>query len=199
MGGFSIRFAEQNDAQEILDIYAFYIRETAITFECEVPDIAGFKQRMRDIKEVYPYLICRNDKKIVGYAYAHRQMERAAYNWNAELSVYIDKDFYGLGVGTALYGTLLEILTFQNVRNVYGIVTSPNIGSERLHAHFGFTPAGTYHKTGFKCDKWHDVMLYEKRLQYSSNFPDDLIPIKQLDQKLIDNILHKANQHAQLL
>ena len=37
---------------------------------------------------VYPYIVCEEDGVPVGYAYASRLYERAAYAWAVELSVY---------------------------------------------------------------------------------------------------------------
>lgn len=68
--------------------YAQYI-ETGITFEYELPSREEFARRIREFGGTYPYLIWEEDGRIVGYAYAHRQAERAAYQWNAELSVYL--------------------------------------------------------------------------------------------------------------
>ena len=137
-----IRMVKDTDAQEILSIYAHYIKETAITFEYEVPTLAEFTKRIREISSDYPYLVCWLDGNIIGYAYAHRQMERAAYQWNAELSVYIDKSHLHHGIGKALYSALIKILRMQNVCNLYGSVTSPNKNSEKLHEAFGFSKLG---------------------------------------------------------
>jgi phosphinothricin acetyltransferase len=146
----TIRLAQETDAAEILKIYDTYVKETVITFECETPSLDEFRDRIKEISSDYPYVVCVSDEKIIGYAYAHRQMERAAYQWNAELSVYIDKIFFRRGVGKALYSALIEILRMQNVRNVYGGVTSPNENSEKLHEYFGFRKLGVYHNTGYK-------------------------------------------------
>lgn len=43
----TIRNATIDDAECILEIYDYYIRNTAITFEYETPTIAEFKERMR--------------------------------------------------------------------------------------------------------------------------------------------------------
>lgn len=49
---------------------------------------------------------------MIGYAYAHRQMEREAYGWNAELSVYVNKNHLRCGIGKALYGCLAANFAF---------------------------------------------------------------------------------------
>ena len=86
-----IRTARLSDAPALLKIYAPYVEKTAITFECTVPDIEEFAARMRATLRRYPYLVAERGDEIVGYAYAHRLQERAAYQWGAELSVYLDR------------------------------------------------------------------------------------------------------------
>ena len=132
------RLATKEDAKEILEIYRYYIENTTITFEYDVPTIKEFEKRIEDIEGEYPYIVCLVDDRIVAYAYAHKVWERAAYQWDAELSVYTDKDYVGNGFGKKMYNILIDILRLQNVINVYGCVTFPNENSEKLHNYLGF-------------------------------------------------------------
>ena len=138
-----IRFASPADGASLLGIYAQYIH-TPVTFACSLPDKREFARRIADITRVYPYLVCEGEEgRIAGYAYARRHMEREAYRWNAELSVYLDAAFTARGLGKKLYRVLLEILRLQGVRTVYGGVTLPNLPSEKLHESLGFRRLGT--------------------------------------------------------
>jgi len=184
-----IRHAIEEDAAEILELYSPYVRESAISFEYEVPALADFTKRILDISNQYPYLVCVFDQKIVGYAYAHRHMERAAYQWNAELSVYVSGEIFRMGIGKALYSAVIEILALQNIQNIYGIITLPNAGSEKLHAYFGFQVLGVYRKTGYKCGAWHDVAVMEKCIGKHENPPKPFVPIKEIDPEHIYKIL----------
>ena len=78
------------------------MRDTAITFEYEVPTAAEFGARLHHVLPEYPWLVCRAPGQVLGYAYAHRHMERAAYGWNVECSVYVLGSARGRGVGRAL-------------------------------------------------------------------------------------------------
>ena len=69
----TIRFVRLSDTEDLLKIYAQYI-DTPITFEETLPSIEEFQERIRTFSAFYPYLVCEEDKKIIGYAYAHRQM-----------------------------------------------------------------------------------------------------------------------------
>ncbi|WP_425803317.1 GNAT family N-acetyltransferase [Desulfitobacterium sp. Sab5] len=190
----NFRLVQEADAEEILGIYEPYIKDTAITFEYETPSVDEFRSRIREISSDYPYIVCVSDSKIIGYAYAHRQMERAAYQWNAELSVYIDKACLRCGVGKALYSALIEILQMQNVRSVYGGVTSPNENSEKLHEYFGFKKLGVYHSTGYKCGAWHDVAWFEKTIGDYCLAPKPFVSIQEIDKNVITEILNRYNE-----
>ena len=76
-----LRFAVPEDAQALLDIYARYIH-TPITFEYDLPSREEFARRISSTLERYPYLVAEEAGKAVGYAYAHPERDRAAYQWN---------------------------------------------------------------------------------------------------------------------
>ncbi len=186
-----IRLAKETDAQALLSIYGQYI-DTSITFEYRLPTEAEFAARIREIGGMYPYLVCEEDGRIVGYAYAHRQMERAAYQWNAELSIYLDREHTARGLGRRLYGLLMEILRLQGVRTVCGIVTVPNERSEQLHLSMDFHRAGTWHSAGYKSGAWHDVAWFEKHIAPFGQEPAPLLSVRQLPQAELEALLANA-------
>lgn len=182
------RLATVKDCASLLRIYAQYI-DTPITFEYQLPTESDFAQRIDDITKTYPFVVCMEHEQMIGYAYAHRQMERTAYQWNAELSVYLDASYTARGIGKKLYQILIEILKLQGIKTVYGGVTLPNIKSERLHRSLGFACLGIYHNTGFKCDAWHDVAWFERPIAAYDTHPIPIKPIHQLDEKTLLEIM----------
>ena len=186
-----IRFATTADTDRCLAIYAEYM-QTTITFETTLPSHEEFAGRIRSYGAIYPWLVAEENGEILGYAYAHRAQERAAYGWNAELSVYLAKCAAGRGLGTKLYGALLTLLQKQGVRNVYGIVTLPNPASEALHRRFGFRTVGAYHRSGYKNGRWIDVGIFEKQIGAFDGALDPLCPIGTIEDR--EQILHAYNQ-----
>ena len=87
-----IRPATPNDAVKLLDIYAPYVTDTAITFEYEVPTLEEFRRRIEHISKKYPYLVAEEDGDIVGYVYASSFKERDAFQWAVETSIYVDRN-----------------------------------------------------------------------------------------------------------
>jgi phosphinothricin acetyltransferase len=191
-----IRLVQESDSARILEIYRPFVEETAISFEHQIPTQQEFTERIWKVAQEYPYLVYLLDETIVGYAYAHRHMERAAYQWNATLSVYIDKGFQRQGIGRQLYACLMEILKLQNIHNVYGIVMTPNPNSEKLHESFGFRRIGIFQKTGYKHGDWHDVTWFEKSIREHEADPRPFIPIEEIDPSAIATILDRYSQPA---
>lgn len=183
-----IRFVTPYDCEQILRIYSQYI-ETPTTFEYTLPSEWEFSRRIENVAGFYPYLVCEQDGDIIGYAYAHRHMEREAYQWNAELSVYLDQTFTSKGLGKKLYRMLIDMLKLQGVKTVYGGVTVPNEKSRALHETLGFQLLGTYHKAGYKNGKWHDVMWFEKAIADYDACPQPILSINSVPQERLQQII----------
>ncbi len=183
-----LRTASDKDCKSILAIYEQYIA-TPITFETELPSHAVFAERMRAVQAVYPWLVSEEDGIITGYAYAHCPWERAAYQWNAELSVYLDKNHTGKGLGTRLYKAMLGLLKMQNVRTALACVTVPNKASEGLHASLGFAQAAFFASSGYKNGAWHDVAWFSLPLEEGAGAPGQLVPFHKLPSAIVESIL----------
>ena len=82
MGNTNIRVATLEDARFIQAIYEPYVLNTAITFEEVVPSVEEFQERIAKTLEAFPYLVLEEEKEIVGYAYAGRFSQRAAFDWS---------------------------------------------------------------------------------------------------------------------
>lgn len=157
-----IREAMAADVPGMLAIYEYYVKETAVSFEYRLPTVEEFTCRLHEHKEVYPWLVWEEEGEILGYAYAGRAFERAAYSWNAEISCYLKEK--GKGMGRRLYTIIEEILRLQGIRKVYAVVTSANEPSVAFHKAVGYEEALTYKDVGYKLGKWYDVIWLEKQL-----------------------------------
>lgn len=167
-----IRLTSTDDADGIRAVYAPFV-DTPVTFEEEAPSCEAYRERIAEICEKYPCLVAEEGGRIVGFAYAHELRERIAFQWNAELSVYLAPTTQGQGVGSRLYAALIELLRLMGIKAVYGVVTSPNAASERLHSAFGFALMGVQPHAGFTCGAWHDVAWYVREI---APFEDEPAP-----------------------
>ena len=166
-----LRIAAPEDAAALAEIYAPYVRETAITFEYDVPSVEEFAGRIAHVLEKFPYLAAENGGEIVGYAYAGAFQSRAAYQWCAEMSVYVKRDVRRMGVGRKLYDAMETILKMQRLTNVEACIAVPSrpdahltLDSVRFHEKMGYRMVGAFHQCGYKFDTWYDMVWMEKHI-----------------------------------
>ena len=165
----SIRSAESEDANELLNIYAYYVNETAISFETEVPSVKEFKIRMEEVLKSYPFIVACKDDEILGYAYLHSFVGRKAYELSAETTIYLNPDKKKMGIGKKLYSVLEDIAKAQNITNLYsciGYVDKEdeylNNNSVQFHEHIGFRMVGKFENCGHKFGRWYHMVWMEK-------------------------------------
>lgn len=186
--GTRIRMATPDDAERLLQIYAPYVRDTAITFEWDVPSMQDFRQRIAHTLERYPYLVAESaDGRALGYAYAGPLKERKAYDWACELSIYVAQDAHGHGVGGALYATLERLLSAMGVTNLNACIGYPAApddpyltrASVEFHTHLGFEWVGRFHGCGYKFGRWYDMVWMEKIV---GDHPADACPLRPVSE-----------------
>lgn len=160
----TIRDARRSDVPAMLAIYAPFVEHTAVSFEYDVPTEAEFARRLEEHQAAFPWLVCEENGRVMGYAYAGRAFERAAYGWNAEISCYLAPELRGRGVGRRLYARIEEILTRLGYYKLFAVVTSANAPSVAFHRALGFRDAACFRNVGYKQGGWYDVLWLEKTL-----------------------------------
>ncbi len=166
---YEIRLATPDDAGALLAIYEYYVKETAITFEYEVPSEAEFRGRIERVLEKFPYLVVESAGEILGYAYASPFHEREAYQWCVEMSIYLKKDQRRAGLGRMLYENLESRLQDLGYLNLNACIGYPEVedehltfGSVRFHERMGYSMVGEFHKCGYKFGRWYNMVWMEK-------------------------------------
>ena len=164
-----IRSVSLNDAEALLNIYAYYVKNTAITFEYDVPTLEEFKQRITNTLKKYPYLVVVKEGTILGYAYAGVFKNRAAYDWSAEMTIYLKYDAVKCGLGRMLYEALETEMKKRGFLNLYACNGYPieedeylTRNSAEFHAHLGYQTVGEFHKCGYKFGRWYNMIWMEK-------------------------------------
>lgn len=166
---FTVRDATMEDAVRILEIYDYYVKNTAITFEYDTPSISEFQERMRKTMQRYPYIVVLKDGRIEGYAYAGSFVGRAAYDWSCEVTVYLDHNARKCGMGRVIYEALEKALHNMGMLNLYACIGYPEHNDKYLttnsadfHSHLGFEKVGEFHKCGYKFGRWYNMIWMEK-------------------------------------
>ena len=198
---FRFRLATLDDAPALLSIYAPYVEKTAISFEYDVPSVEEFRSRIEGVRKRYPYLVAEAaDGSLLGYAYTHTFIPRAAYDHCAESTIYLALDARKHGLGKRFYRAIEELSLAQNIYNLYACIGEPQGADDeyltdnsiRFHEHMGFRRIGVFTRSGYKFGRWYNMSWAEKLLCDAPAHPDPVIPFPQLDKTLVADILRRA-------
>lgn len=169
VGKIEIEPVKTENIEQILKIYGYYVKNTAITFEYEIPSYDEMRRRIEMITVRYPFLVARCDGMVVGYGYACAFHERPAYQWCVEMSIYVADTLHHQGIGKQLYQELERILQAQHITNLLACIAMPitpnpyvNENSRQFHQYMGYQEMGRFHHCGYKFGQWFDVIWMEK-------------------------------------
>lgn len=155
--------ATEADLPAMLEIYRPYVENTTVSFEYTPPTPAEFARRFQAHRD-FPWLVWRENGRVLGYAYAGRVWERAAYRWCAESSVYLAPEARRRGIGRGLVEALEQALRELGYRLLYAVITEENRDSIAFHEALGYVHRGTFPRCGWKFGRWLGVCWMEKRL-----------------------------------
>lgn len=171
----NIRDVNLEDAKRIVEIYRPYVETTAITFDYDVPLENEFEEKISHTLQKYPFLVAEIDDKVVGYAYAGEFYPKRAYEWTVEITIYLDKEERGRGIGDALYVELEKRLKEKGIFHVTSCIAYPDEGSVSFHEKHGFRRVAHFEKVGYKFDRWWDIVWYQKDIRNKEEIPAELM------------------------
>lgn len=96
-----------------------------------------------------------------------------AYKYTVEHSVYIHKDYRGLGLSKHLMNELIKRAVENEVHVMVGCIDATNVASIQLHQKLGFSHSGTIQQAGFKFGRWLDATFYQLILNTPLHPQDD--------------------------
>ncbi len=170
-----LRSASTDDAKQLISIYAPYVENTAVSLEHRVPSAPEFRRRIEFTKLKYPFIVAEVEGRVVGYCYAGSFHARRNFDWEAELSIFVDKDFHGQGIGSALYSEMEKQLVDAGIVTLYACISSTPRENDaylsddgiRFHETHGYHLCGTFTRCAKKFNEWYNIVYMEKHLKAS--------------------------------
>ena len=156
-----IKDAVITDLPAIMKIYNYAVKNLAASFDIQEKSIVERFRWFIKHRGKYPLIVAELNGRVVGYCCLSSFRDKAAYSQSAELSIYIDPEFWGRGIGTELMQELLRRAKKLKYHTIIAGITADNEASIRLHRKFGFELVGSFKEVGFKFGRWHDVNFYQ--------------------------------------
>ena len=144
---------------DVRNIYAKGIATGNATFETAIPEWEVWdKDHLKDLR-----FIAVVENRIAGWAALTAVSGRCIYIGVAEVSVYVDDEFAGKGIGTALLQKLINESERSNIWTLQAGIFPENIASIKMHEKSGFRTVGYREKIGKMNGVWRDTILLERR------------------------------------
>ena len=154
-----IREMTQHDNSRVLEIYEMGLDTRNATFETDVPSWTDW-----DIKHFkHSRFVYAENEEILGWIALSPVSTRKAYEGVAEVSVYIDTNTLGKGIGSKLMDKAIISSEEHLIWTLYSSIFPENTATLKLHEKFGFRIIGTREKIAKLDGKWRDTILLERR------------------------------------
>lgn len=165
MAELTIRPARPEDARAIGAIYDWHVANGTATFDTAGPSAGEWATKIADVTaRGWPFLVAERGDRVVGYCYAARFRDRAAYARTCENSIYVAHDQRGAGVGTRLLERLIAAARVSGFAQMIAVIGGGEPASVALHARLGFVHAGRLCHVGHKFGRWLDTVYMQRDL-----------------------------------
>ena len=157
---YKIREMIAADADHVLQIFQQGIDGGNATFDQQIP---SWEDRDEVHFDQSRFVLCDENDTVVGWCALIPVSNRLCFVGVAEVSIYVDNDNQGKGLGTMLLEKIILDSEEESFWTLQSGIFPENVGSIRLHEKFGFRVVGRREKIGQTKGKWRDIVLLERR------------------------------------
>ncbi|MGD6890856.1 arsinothricin resistance N-acetyltransferase ArsN1 family A [Bacillus mobilis] len=159
-----IRNATAQDIERIKVIYNQGIQDRIATLEENEKNTAEMEEWFSNRSERYAVLVAEIGNQIVGWVSLNPYSHRCAYSGVADLSIYIEREQRGKGIGKRLLKEIEEIATQNEFYEIVLFAFPFNILGQILYRSLGYREVGVFEKQGKLDGEFVDVMAMEKTI-----------------------------------
>ncbi|MBO5279380.1 MAG: N-acetyltransferase [Lachnospiraceae bacterium] len=148
------------DWKRVEDIYKQGMEKGISTFNTECPSYEEWdKGHIRECRYVF-----EEDGRVVGWTAISPSSGRCVYRGCVEVSIYIDEEYQGRGIGTQLLQRLCDETEKAGYWSLYSAIFSINKASIALHKKCGFREIGYREKIAKdRFGVWQNTTMMERR------------------------------------
>lgn len=160
-----IRHATHADLPAIMAIYNDAVANTTAIWNDTLVDLDNRRDWFNArINGGFPVFVAERDGDVLGYASYGTFRAFDGYRHSAELSIYVDTNARGGGIGRLLLAELIAEAQRRNIHVLIAGIEAGNAASIALHETHGFTETGILREVGRKFDTWLDLLFMQRIL-----------------------------------
>lgn len=157
--------ATQHSHDEALkDIYNYYVENTTVTFHSELLNVDEMREILYFKNPRFCSYTILSGSEIIGYIILGYYKPRQAYDFTAEVTIYLHPNQIGKGIGNKVMPFIEELARQRNFHALLGVICAENQASINLFKKFGYWECAHFKEVGQKYNRLLDVVIYEKIL-----------------------------------
>lgn len=160
----SVRRALAKDAAAICLIYNQGIEDRVATLETELRTPRERRQWMLSRGPRHPVIVAEVGGLVVGWGSLNVYNPRKAYEFVADFSIYVEREWRGKGAGSAVLSRLIEMAREYGYHKLVLSAFPTNAAGMALYRKFDFRKVGIFKEQGQLDGKWVDTIVMEKLL-----------------------------------
>lgn len=160
----NIRPAKLQDSESIRNLYRPYVEETLFTLDTFLPSVLEIENQISNCQAAHAFLVAEQNKSLVAFAYARPFSPRKAYQYTAEVFLYIDLNYQDLSIAQKLYQELEISLSHQKIVVLVSTMPQNHQAGIQFYKKNGFIQKGSLPNAGFKFNEWLDIIWLTKEL-----------------------------------
>lgn len=146
----------------ILNIVNHAITHTTAVYDYDERSYAEMETWVLDkLASNWPVIVAEQDGEVLGYASYGTFRFKEGFKYTVEHSVYVKDGQTGKGIGQLLLAELINLARAQNYHTMVGCIDAANSGSIAFHKKFGFTENGILRESGYKFNRWLDLLFMQ--------------------------------------
>ena len=158
-GGTVIRELLDSDSDAVLDIYRRGLDTGEASFETIAPNWTNWVSKYHS----FCRFVFDRDRVVLGWAALAPVSARDCYRGVAEVSIYIDTNYLGQGIGNALMGHLVPASEAEGIWTLHSSIFPENEATRKLHLRHGFREVGIRERIAQRDGRWRDTLILERR------------------------------------
>lgn len=157
---YEIREMLPKDESRVMEIFQQGIDGGMATFDTDLPNIEVWNTSfINDCR----WVLENENNEAIGWCALKAVSKRECFKGVAEVSIYLDQNYIGKGLGTFLLKKLILDSENHGYWTLQVNIFPENEASIKFHLKNGFRTVGICEKVGKLHGKWKDVVMLERR------------------------------------
>ena len=154
----------KENINQALTVYNWYVLYSTATFHLEAIEQQELEKMVSVGHSKYQSFFIYSDDVVCGFCYLSQFRYKEAYDKSAEITLYLDKEFKGKGIGKTTVSFLENIAKQNGIENLIAVITANNSASISLFEKDGYFKVGHLKNIGVKFGETLDVVSYQKEI-----------------------------------